>query len=575
MSNPVGGRMEAKAPIRVTDRSDQLRLAGLFLASLLLHVWLVSNSAMTARDSLGFAQLAVNLFKPNDGKPKLIPGDAASEAIPRTLPAVLREAKQPPGYPATIYATYFLLKRIDPPADPERISPHQLLLASQIAAAAAMVLAVFPMYWLGRMLLDKDRGFAAVLIFQFLPVAARATSDGLSEGLYFLGLSSALALGVAGIRKQSIGRSLLCGVAAGCTYLVRPEGLAVTIGALTVLLGLAALRWRPPANMLACAAAVLVGTGAAAAPYMMLIGGLTNKPSGKQVIDGTPAPGPVRPGFGAAANGPLFAEIQTDPDRGSGIEKAGTAGWTMAKEYLRASHYAIGVLGIVGLVLIRGKFRTHPEWLLLLATAGIQLTALARVAYSQSYASERHLLTAVFVAVYLAMAGLEPLFARFARFARWPSLGAFYRSPAALWVWVAVLVAICIPSLTSPLHKNRVEFREAGEFLAKEIRPEDRLTDPYEWSQYYAGRTLYLPPSADARFVEYAVLRNGGDGDDRRLNQGLVEQAKGVASQRLSTQVWPTDADGRPVGDAKVKVFRFDHRAVLGLGAIVGPAVHR
>ena len=571
MSTHVGGRMETVTPTRVTDHSDRIRLAGLVLISLLLHAWLISNSAMTARDSLGFAQLAINLAKPNDGKPPLIVGDAESEAIPRTLPAVLKHAKQPPGYPATIYATYFLLKRLDPPADPNRISQNQLLLAAQIAAAGAMVLAVFPMYWLGRMLLDKNRGFAAVLIFQFLPVAARDTSDGLSEGLYFLGLSSAIALGVAGVRKQSIGRFLLCGMASGLTYMVRPEGLAVTVGALLLLLGLATLNWRPRANMLACAAALLAGTGVAAAPYMVLIGGLTNKPSGKQVIDGTPSPGPVRPGFGAQADaGPLFAEINTDSDRGSSLQKAAAAGATMAREYFRTSQYAVGILGILGLFTMRNRFRTQPEWLLPLATACIQLAALARVAYSQGYASERHLLTATFVATYLAMAGLEPLFAWFAR---WPVVGSFYRSLAALWVWVLVLVGICIPSLVKPLHQNRIGFKEAGEFLAAELRPEDRLSDPYEWSQYYAGRTLYSPPSSDPRFVEYAVLRNDGDTEDKRLNQPLVEQARRVAADPLSKQVWPVDGSGEPDSNARIKVFRFDNRRILG--AVIGGTSHR
>ena len=64
MSTHVGGRMETVAPIRVTDWSDRVRLLGLLLITLLLHTWLIRNSVMTARDSLGFAQLALNLAHP-------------------------------------------------------------------------------------------------------------------------------------------------------------------------------------------------------------------------------------------------------------------------------------------------------------------------------------------------------------------------------------------------------------------------------------------------------------------------------------------------------------------------------
>ena len=551
MSTLVGGRMETVAPIRVTDGSDRVRLIGLLLISLLLHAWLIRNSAMTARDSLGFAQLAVNLTHPSHGQPG-----------PRSLPDVLRSAKQPPGYPATIYAVYFILQKIDPPEVKVDYSAHRLLRAAQIAAAGAMVLAVLPMYWLGRMLLDKNRGFAAVLIFQFLPIAARDTSDGLSEGLYFLGLSSALALGVAGVRKQSVGRCVLCGIASGATYLVRPEGLAVAVGAVFVLLGLAALRWRPRMNMLACAAAVLAGTFVAATPYMVMIGGLTNKPSGKEAIEGTPA-GPMRPGLTAdAGGGLLFAEISTELDRGGPAQKAAEAGSKIAREYLHASHYAVGVLGIVGLILIRHRLRTHPEWLLMLATAGIHLAALARVAYSQGYASERHLLTAAFVATYFAVAGWEPLFARFAR---WPVVGNFYRTPAAMWVWTAVLIGICIPSLTKPMHQNRIGFKSAGDFLAGTMDPDDRLTDPYEWTQFYAGKTIYNAPNSEYRDVEYAVLRMGPDADDRRLNQAVVEYAKSVAADPRAQVVyrWPVGK----MDEAKIVVYRLDRPA---FSAILG-----
>gem|GEM_PF-2374282 len=559
MSMHVGGRMETVAPIRVTDGSDRARLIALVLISLLLHAWLIGNSAMTARDSLGFAQLAMNLAFPKHGKPELIPGNAASEAIPRTLPQVLKVAKQPPAYPATIYATFVVLKRIDPPEDRSKVSPDQLLFAAQMAAATAMILAVFPMYWLGRMLLGKSRGFAAVLIFQFLPVAARDTSDGLSEGLYFFCLSSALALGVAGIRKQSIGRFLFCGLASGMTYLVRPEGLAVALGGLAVLLGLAAFRLRPTGNMMACAAALIAGTCLSAAPYMVMIGGVTNKPSGKNVIDGTPPSGSIRPGLGAIRmDAPLFAEINVETNRGGPLEKATAAAGTMAREYLHASHYAVGILGIVGLFLIRKRLKESPEWFLLLATAAIQLLALARVAYSQGYASERHLLTASFVAVYFTVGGLEPLFAWFAK---WPVVGPLYRKPWIESVWVAVLIAICIPSLLKPLHQNRIGFKKAGEFLATELKPEDKLLDPYEWSQYYAGRTMYWIPNYDYKPVEYAVLRTGGDSEDKRLNQGVVDHVKKIVADPRAKVVyrWPEG----PPEEAKIVIYRRDHRDPL------------
>ena len=153
MSIHVGGRMEAKVPIRVTDRSDRYRLFALFAIALLLHAWMIHNSAMTARDSLGFARLAVNLANPSHGKPPAPADPAESDGIPRTLPEVLKQAQQPPGYPATIYATYFLVRKIDPPAKVPSTNKgeapvvpmihDQMLFSAQLASAAAMTF-VFP-----------------------------------------------------------------------------------------------------------------------------------------------------------------------------------------------------------------------------------------------------------------------------------------------------------------------------------------------------------------------------------------------------------------------------------------------
>ena len=545
MAAHVGGRMETKAPLRVTDRSDHLRLAALVAASLLLHAWMIGNCAMTARDSIGFARLAVNLIHPADGKPPadalgaIVGGAQIHDGLDRTLPEVLKRAQQPPGYPLTIFAAYSIVKRIDPTPG-GAILHDRILLSAQIACAGAMILAVFPMYWLGRMLLDKNRAFAAVLVFQFLPVVARDTSDGLSEGLFFFGLSSTLALGVAGLRKQSVGRFLCCGLAAGMTYLVRPEGLAVAVAALGVLAWLALAKLRPRANMLACAAALVAGTGIAAAPYMLLIGGITNKPSGKQATE--EFSNPRFRSVGMRENGgPLFAEWRRDGDDATAATKVFDAAGAILREYLQASHWAVGILGAVGIALMFRRFRDRPEWLLLAGASAIHLAVLARVAYVQGYASERHLLSPAFAATYFAMAAIPTLFEWLGRR---PVIGGFYRRPAALWVWVAILVAICIPSLLKPMHANRIGFREGGLFLAQRFEAERRtaleerlkvdpagdpnfdsarpqLTDPSEWVQYYAGRTYHLPPEQTVYRkpgVEYAVHLPNRDRNDSRLN---------------------------------------------------------
>ena len=54
-------------------------------------------------------------------------------------------------------------------------------------------------------------------------------SDGLAEALYLLCVATSLGFGVRAVRHRSTLYFLLCGMAAGAAYLVRPEGLMVVL----------------------------------------------------------------------------------------------------------------------------------------------------------------------------------------------------------------------------------------------------------------------------------------------------------------------------------------------------------
>ena len=92
-------------------------------------------------------------------------------------------------------------------------------------------------------------------------------------------MAVAILLGVRAARRPGIGGFLLCGVATGASYLVRPEGLLVAfaVGGV-ILLAWASRRW-PRVVALGRLTALCVGVALVALPYMVLIGKLTNKPT--------------------------------------------------------------------------------------------------------------------------------------------------------------------------------------------------------------------------------------------------------------------------------------------------------
>ena len=189
MAATIGGRIEAVAPRRSLFGPDYLRLAALAAASLAVHLWLVSHTAVTARDGLGFARYALALQSPHGAS---VPHDPT-----RTAVDVVRQQKHPPGYPAAVWLTAkFVRKAVEMPLS------ESTLLAAQLVSAGAALLLVLPTYLLGRMLFGRNVAFAAALLFQVLPVPAHVTSDGLTEATYLLAAVTALALGVRAVRRQ-------------------------------------------------------------------------------------------------------------------------------------------------------------------------------------------------------------------------------------------------------------------------------------------------------------------------------------------------------------------------------------
>ena len=158
--------------------------------------------------------------------------------------------------------------------------------SAQLVSAAAGVLLVIPMFYLGRALFDQGVGFWAALLFQCLPIGARATADALSEGLFLLVTASALWLAVWGLDRPSRLRFGVCGLLIGLAYLTRPEG-ALTAAALgMVLMGMQVLpMWRRPwRQTLSCAACLGAGAVLVALPFVAVTGHITTKPTARTVL---------------------------------------------------------------------------------------------------------------------------------------------------------------------------------------------------------------------------------------------------------------------------------------------------
>jgi Gpi18-like mannosyltransferase len=205
---------------RAFTKTDLLLLGVLLALVLPLRCWLLYNTEVTARDSIGYIRYALQF-----------------ERLP--WHEVLEKNHQHPGYPVCVHLMSHAVLGEEAP------TPDNMRLCAQLVSfLASLVLAVL-MYVLGRQFFDATISFGASLLYQYLPISAHHLSDGVSEPVYLVLLVSGLLFMVIALRERAVLPCVLCGVFAGLAYLTRPEGLFIVPAfGLTLMLTQTRAEWR-------------------------------------------------------------------------------------------------------------------------------------------------------------------------------------------------------------------------------------------------------------------------------------------------------------------------------------------
>jgi hypothetical protein len=546
MAASVGGRLETVERPRSLFGPDYLRLAALAVVAVALHAWLVSHTALTARDSLGFARQALCFENPSASPPN-------ENGRPKNTLDHIRSAEHPPGFPLAVWAADAILRHTS-----DRTPADRALLATQLANATAAVLLVIPTYLIGRMLFGRNTGFAAALLFQVLPVPLRITSDGLTEGVYLLVTAVGVALSVKAVRRPRVGAFLLCGLAIGASYLVRPEGLMLTAGPVAVAAWLGFTRRWPRDVALARLTALFIGVALVAVPYMALIGKISNKPTGEHLINPMGAPPPmIRGGMTsqrAVVGATLFAEWWNE-ERDAGKSRELWALQAVFKEVSKGANYVVWPLAIFAVLALRRRFVTEPGLWVLAVLCVCNLALLVYLAARVGYVSERHTVLLTLLGCQFAAAGLPLLAAAIGQML--PRIERLGVRVTAAGLLVAV-VAGALPSALKPMHANREGHKHAGLWLASQIRNDQAIVDPFCWAEWYAGRTLYRTAwnPKDWKTI-YIIWENTSDSPHSRLpNLPVAKDYKEKPGARCVYH-WPEDV---PQDQAHVQVWKWTSR---------------
>ncbi|MFO0843594.1 MAG: glycosyltransferase family 39 protein [Gemmataceae bacterium] len=453
-------------PAPTPTRSDWRWLLLLVTIAVGLRAWQIGTTELTSRDSVAYIRYAWRLGH-------------------EPWRHVVTHEIHHPGYGFLVAAVARPVRLLIPDD-----LPRAMQLSAQLAASLAGILLVLPMYFLGKSLFDRRVGFWATLLFQLLPSSGRLMADGLSEPLFLLGVTSALYFVNRAMVEGALKFFLLGGLCSGLAYLTRTEGLIVVPAALLVLLVRRKGPWVRQSLVLTGSCAAL------AAPFMLLIGGVSLKASFKNIPDGKGWEMPARPAAAVASPLPLAA-WWIDP----GVTPNDRVGWATRALLVtldKGFFHVFGPLALLGLWVYRRRFAEAPGAAVMLV-AGLTLLALLwKLAQSAGYIGDRHVLLVVLGGMYFSAAAVAWITSR------WPAWAATLA--------FAALAGACLPKTLAPLHANRSGFRDAGRWLAANSWPGDEVFDPLAWTSYHAGRLFVSEdaPRSDPP-VCYVVLEESAN----------------------------------------------------------------
>jgi hypothetical protein len=471
---------------------DAVRLGILLIFAAGVRCWLITHTEVPARDCVDFVRSAVRLED-------------------RPWAEVMRTTHQAPGYPLMILAAAESVR-----ACGIEMTAERYVLAAQLVSTLAALLTVFPMYFTGKRLFGANAGFLAALLFNALPVCVRVTSDGLSEGVFFLFAASALYGGLRGLQQSSAWWLAACGFASGLAYLTRPEGveLALAVGATAIVMGVAARTWRMP---LKAGAALALGLLPPVGAYVSVTGSFTRKPTSLQMLQPEPTTAHV-------VGGPPLAAFLGD-DTNNATPRGRWAAESVLAESLRACHYFALGLAVVAIWIFRSRLRGDPTMWLLIILPALHLAILWRMASVVGYVSERHAIMVAFASCFWA-GGLLSLV------------------PRGTLVCTVILVAIGLPSTLKPLHANRAGHHAAGQWLASNAGKHDEVIDPFAWAYFYCGgvfREGRIAPAAPEKRIRYVVMEQRSN-EHARLGW-TMNLARQLAPRGEPVYHWPENAE--------------------------------
>jgi hypothetical protein len=460
---------------RLIGKRDLIHLAILLATATGIGVYLIATTVLIGRDGTFYVGLARKLS---------------------TSPvSVIRS--HPVGYPFLIFAAHRVVAFFG-----DGSSLHTWMYSAQCISLLCRVLALVPLYFVGRMLVGSRHSFWGLLILVFLPYPAKFGSNTLRDWPHMLFLSCGFLVLLWAARERKWKVFFLVGLLSGLGYLIRP------VCAQLLVYGIIWLSY-----CLLQPAGTISRKRAVAALILLLVGFLI--PAGPDMkTKGAVAPRRVRQLIDTSPSGeqPVRSEERDVPrDKGSGVCMAGpSAGFVKA---LYEIYRGLGenlmwvfvVPWLVGLFYYFRPAQTGKEKHLMPAFIGLNLVFLVlRSTSVDAGLSKRHILPLICFTCFYISTGLDTLIWKIA--GNRPSGIASVRGKRILFCVLVVMgLGVCSTKLFLPLGIDKHNYRNAAKWLRENTPERALIAVPDKRISFYAERTGLAYEQDVSQYARYVV----------------------------------------------------------------------
>jgi hypothetical protein len=466
----------SKSANLLVRKQDLIHLAILLVIALGIGVYLIATTVVITNDGAWYIQQA----KKFSSDPQyVIKGQSF-------------------GFPLLIFLTYKLVALIS-----NSSSLFTWIYSAQSVTLLCRLLALIPLYFIGKLLLDSKRSFRAILILIFLPYPAQFVSEVLREWPHILFLATGFLFLFWGAKHGKWWLFGAAGFVAGLGHTIRPECAQLIIyGALWIFIRLFSPKPEMSRPRLLCALLVLlIGFAIPAAPYMTARGQFL--PTKLKALISSASSGESKENLEPEINGDNY--IYTASGMPGRIAKA--LGELIGAISENLMYYFLPAL----LIGIYFRFRkkssaTEIEKFFMPAFAALNVVMLIALYYNWEYISRRHCLPLVVFTIFYVPIGLQVLADWLAnRFSKSrPASGNDCRR----WFFILLIIGliICLPKLLSCPGSDKPGYRTAAIWLKEHTNPDDLIAVPDRRITFYAERKELIYETTLSSKADYVVI---------------------------------------------------------------------